>query len=571
MKPRLSITRHAAVWLAAACMLVAAPDAVARETIMTAAVDDAVWLVIETEDIDSDAQLPVLRVLRARPIKEKPKTLLWRTLPPIVGSLSAITANRDALYLFFSGRDVSRLSATGAAPISHLPDDRDAVCWAGDVTGSGLAVLTHPAIGATNRDEPDSKTASSVLYQLAGGAWVAAEPLPDFVPDTNQSWLAMRDETVLLVWRERIDDPDVRARPGNIDQAPARLRAVEFHADAWSEPQNVLDPAGAQQAWFGWPTDGPLLVIAELSDGAARSASLRLVQRREGVWTDLGLMTEGGGAPAQLDVDALSLAPFEKQILLARIGADGDVQTGRAPIDNDAVIEWDASQPSQPKAVRPWSAWAGAAAMFILVGYLLMLRPDRLTGAPELPRHLTPALPIWRMIAALLDALPALFLSAYWWMPLWTEWWTQFQSITQAGQTFWQLDQELSLRMADLSFRAQLVVVIAYAFYCFVWEVLRGTTPGKYLMGFRVVDERGGRPTVRQLATRNAMRVVEFCTMFVAICTLFVVLVMSQRRQRIGDLMARTIVVAPSLSGLTPDQSPPSDDSSAADQDRDGT
>lgn len=75
-------------------------------------------------------------------------------------------------------------------------------------------------------------------------------------------------------------------------------------------------------------------------------------------------------------------------------------------------------------------------------------------------------------------------------------------------------------------------------------EGLYGCTPGKYLAGLRVRSVLGGRPAFLQAVLRNMLRVVDMFPLPIAfpgllgvIATLF-----GPRRQRVGDIMAATIV-----------------------------
>jgi len=72
-----------------------------------------------------------------------------------------------------------------------------------------------------------------------------------------------------------------------------------------------------------------------------------------------------------------------------------------------------------------------------------------------------------------------------------------------------------------------------------VWE---GQTPGKKLLGLRVVDEAGGRAALTQLVIRNLLRVIDFLPMFYGSGIL--VMLSTGRGQRIGDLAAGTLVVS---------------------------
>jgi uncharacterized RDD family membrane protein YckC len=84
------------------------------------------------------------------------------------------------------------------------------------------------------------------------------------------------------------------------------------------------------------------------------------------------------------------------------------------------------------------------------------------------------------------------------------------------------------------------VAVLGYYFVC---ELLWARTPGKALLGLRVVRaDDGGRPGAGAIVARTLLRLIDGLPFFYGL-GLLVVLV-SQDRQRIGDLAARTQVVA---------------------------
>ena len=80
--------------------------------------------------------------------------------------------------------------------------------------------------------------------------------------------------------------------------------------------------------------------------------------------------------------------------------------------------------------------------------------------------------------------------------------------------------------------------LVAYLTVC---EVFFSTTPGKKALQIKVVNHEGQRPSIRQALTRNLIRVIELYgnLIFVVLVLLF----FTHKRQRLGDLMARTMVV----------------------------
>lgn len=105
------------------------------------------------------------------------------------------------------------------------------------------------------------------------------------------------------------------------------------------------------------------------------------------------------------------------------------------------------------------------------------------------------------------------------------------------------------------------LLIIPLLFYFLAFELFfDGQTPGKRALKVRVVTTKGGVPTLRQYLLRWLMRLVDvhFFATVVGISTI----VFSRHNQRVGDMVADTLVVkeekAPSLSAVrqrrTPDE-----------------
>ncbi|HPC82233.1 MAG TPA: RDD family protein [Thermoanaerobaculaceae bacterium] len=93
--------------------------------------------------------------------------------------------------------------------------------------------------------------------------------------------------------------------------------------------------------------------------------------------------------------------------------------------------------------------------------------------------------------------------------------------------------------------RAAVIVMVAVVLglfaintgYFVLFEVgLEGQTPGKKVLGLRVVTENGGRPGVGSLVTRNVLRLVDI---FIGVP----MMALDARSRRLGDRLAGTLVV----------------------------
>jgi len=78
-------------------------------------------------------------------------------------------------------------------------------------------------------------------------------------------------------------------------------------------------------------------------------------------------------------------------------------------------------------------------------------------------------------------------------------------------------------------------------FYPVLFEIRRGTTPGKKMMGLAVVHDNGTPIGVPASMIRNLLRVIDFFPLFYGAG--LVTMLISRRFQRLGDLAAGTLVV----------------------------
>jgi uncharacterized RDD family membrane protein YckC len=86
---------------------------------------------------------------------------------------------------------------------------------------------------------------------------------------------------------------------------------------------------------------------------------------------------------------------------------------------------------------------------------------------------------------------------------------------------------------------------ITWGYHVF-WEVgFQGRTPGKRMLGLRVVDGRGLPLTVQQSFVRNVVRVLDFLPVFYGLGG--AVALVDRHHRRLGDLVADTLVVREDL------------------------
>ena len=108
-----------------------------------------------------------------------------------------------------------------------------------------------------------------------------------------------------------------------------------------------------------------------------------------------------------------------------------------------------------------------------------------------------------------------------------------FGTVTYHGELYWTASMSAAVNVAYA------VLVVAYYL---VLEGYRGQTIGKMFTGIRVADElTGDRPTFRAVTIRTILRAVDGLASYLVA---FVTVLLTSKRQRLGDLAAHTVVVA---------------------------
>ena len=89
------------------------------------------------------------------------------------------------------------------------------------------------------------------------------------------------------------------------------------------------------------------------------------------------------------------------------------------------------------------------------------------------------------------------------------------------------------------SFGGLAALLVAFAYFTLM-EARYGQTLGKMALGIKVVREGGGTIGTREAALRTLMRIVDSIGSYLVA---FVVALVSDKNQRLGDMVAKTLVV----------------------------
>lgn len=377
-------------------------------------------------------------------------------------------------------------------------------------TDSDLA--TDPATGAEPnaepREEPDSPTDSN--SQDLQNDWVAIDVALD-PPGRLIDAVRMGEEAMLLIAdRSTLAEPDQGARPG--------FRVLGVRGQAVQEIARIdpLGPPVGVSAGDAGPAPAPFdpgtwrLAMGRQSEARLSVVAIGPTERPSA--EDEAQSRSGPFAPARSP--AVADAPPTRLWTVS-------IETGR--VDGPAVIE---PRPSQPLADQ-----FGFVLLISTVGLALILMLVYWQREPEL-RTVTP--PPGRKLADLprraaagaADLLPGL-LAASWLLDV------------PAGRALrdWPGFTE---RTALSDLLPAMVAIVAAVAWAGVFETALGRSPGKMLFRMDVRDLEGNRPVPWRLAVRNLLRIFDLTAPL-----LMLMPVISPARQRLGDMLAGTVVTAP--------------------------
>jgi uncharacterized RDD family membrane protein YckC len=245
-------------------------------------------------------------------------------------------------------------------------------------------------------------------------------------------------------------------------------------------------------------------------------------------WTRSPLLDESD-QPLRLDPGA-PLARLADQVATIR-RADGKVQLLLIDLTGHLVSVVDVdildTPADQQKAERLLEYMIWAVMIALLVPMVLLRR--RPAQPLVLPEGAKPSNPLRRLVAWVVDILP----------------------FSMIGQAIFPVDSQALLDQfsrsgAEMHLPVEfawytIFTLASYTTYATLMELRLGQTLGKRLLKIRVIGSGGRRPDIREALMRNLVRVIELAPPLGPF--LLGLPLLTRFRQRMGDLLAQTVVV----------------------------
>ena len=513
-----------------------------------------------------------------------PKNLRFRRLPiaPSGGEIVRSAIVRNQLHVFFSDGTHYRFRPPPGSPSPdrmgkndfpevNLPNNQVPAALAGDsktetlyaVVPVEIARWLTPAIEepedvTTNAIAPPVKdkapvalladASSNGVVRYAGNAWEIVCGIPAFLDDGRVCGLAAHENVVHLLFGEAEAEAEA--------EAGAKLRYSTWSPvrSKWSPPTTVpgvlADDVLSLVLIEGKPT-----LLVRVSATEANTFNLLAISLLDGEWRPQAELTIDGH-PLVFPGSSVAAHRFGDQIAVAvtEVGAEEATETVRigfwpaaggdpttAPVEAVALLQG----PDEEEAEQ-LRTLAATVVLALTMTVVVMRRRESFLVDAVLPPGFRLARLSRRLVAMLVDVVAVSVLVS----PLIVAPWLQANGIALTDDVQAEV-QWLLARDPGAVFWLWIKVAIAFMLYGIAFEATVAATPGKLLFGLRVFNAKGERASFFAILLRNMLRLEMYYPGF-QFAPIGILAAITRNRQRLGDLLARTVVMERSPETPTP-------------------
>lgn len=482
----------------------------------TAAGQSQLWLIyntmmVQSMQLVSDPNMPQTRYSQAQFLTSLPDDVAVRTM---AGSDSALWALLDvktsAALNALENPDLSLSGETADEKAEEAPDVST------DAGNDNPDQIKQPASDSKQTGAAESAAAPSSfetpvarLVSLKQGPWQSIE-LPKDWPQGQRAWLVFIQS----------DDayPALIVEP--LGQASGTLRVYHHDAGNWAAT-DYKAPDQADEVSF-LSVQHQLVMATKSANAQKMSVTLWVLrpERKEPIKIgELGF-DEPATSNWGIATDGLSAMLFmqsgAKPPQTTSMNLMGQLTHPSAPIVTEQPPQF-VQNPGQMLLV-------GVVAISIFLMFVIWRRDPNLDDV-TLPKNRILADFGRRIGAAAIDLLPCVFVG-----------------MLATGVDLTQLQHDWPGRSASwLAMVPGFIIIALFVLHTGLSEMFTGKTIGKALCGIEVISTTGSPPNVWQVLARNALKIFDLIAFYI----LPVLALVGKHRQRLGDLVGKTIVVMP--------------------------
>jgi len=438
---------------------------------------------------------------------------------------------RDSIYAVVPTHIADALDADEPAPSdsgdpqTSLPSDepRD-----GDGAGARHAKTSEPKTKiqpATPSDVPPESPFALLRYDM--GRWHYICALPESVQRADGLFLSVANGMIDIVF------PSAQPNAGYLFATINPEGANGAHPTGWSTPETINGLATGS-ALAALSITGHTVIVR--LDDADRTVS---TLSRDGDTWIAGKSWSFEGNAWNISHDTAAFATHGDSIAAVWRTDEAGFRWGRWNVAGGPAIGGEhpvraLSADGRIEERRRTNSALSRAVLAIVLVTLFIRRKQSVFSEIPIGPDIGLAGYVARLSAFTIDALLILPGIMYAYSPLFERFDYDITALLLSARS----DADL---LADLSWR-WLATVAAFVTFTSVFELLWGATPGKRLLKCYVVTEQGSRCSATQVLIRNAVRFLELYPFATSVWTMMLVL-LTRNRQRLGDLIGRTLVV----------------------------
>lgn len=370
------------------------------------------------------------------------------------------------------------------------------------------------------------RTPRIVMYD--GRVW---QPMGVAIPECTEAdayWLAVADGRRHLFWMKA--------------DAGREINHARYEKDQWTIGAKIIASAAVRKAAVAVANKHVVFaaLVQDLNEQGLRCErwSRGMSGPLADAWNHPAPVLDAKGASLRLPLGS-AVALFGDRLALVQLVKDGPevgywiYEAGGKPEKPFTALSMSTSTegPGSPAGLRDFLTMLVIAGMLMLVFWR---RQDSPESMAVLPPGLQVAGPAKRTLAFAIDAAPAAAIVLLVWHGSIGSFYHALSAASASGEPAVEWPSEIV--WAWFWFR------VIYTVYSTVFEVVWSATPGKRLVGCMVISETIERPGILQIGIRNIARMVEL-EPYLKIWPFLFVVFFTANRQRMGDLLARTIVV----------------------------
>lgn len=321
-------------------------------------------------------------------------------------------------------------------------------------------------------------------------------------------------------------------KPGSPD-GPLMFQSSVSPRDPWSDPVEMDLPRDARLFGAMWGGDGPMLLVAEPVAGGMRITPFN---HAGGAWTRGTTLLDESGRDAVFD-QACSGAFYLGHVAVVTVSPAQRLRCGMwslsdgRPVESPGVVR-PLVTPAAPLIGEPTRLALELAALAVVFGAVFLVYRERIMSPAPVRKDERPARLSRRALAFGIDAV--ILLPVLWPHYVYVANPTLQDQIERYALGESMIPPEL------LHYWGRAIIGAVFALYATLFEGTMGTTPGKRIMGCKIVREGTGQLGFKWAALRNVLRIVEF-----SLVPLVILVAFTRSRQRLGDLVAGCVVVEP--------------------------